>query len=608
MGVLVLAVVALSSFTHLHALTNNPGIWWDEGTYIGRGIVVVRQHTLYPDSDAMESNVAYYGTDYYGHPFLGWGILALVFALVGYPGSLQGRPPGVDTLALYYLVPRTVMAVLTILDTFLIYAVGRRAFGRPRHGLAAAALFALSPVTRQMLYVQLDNFMTFWFLLAVHLALISQAREVGRATLRYALLSGVAYGAAVLSKLPALYLLPVIPMILLLPPGPLAPRRPRAPKPAEDPHPPRVATVPLALWAAAALATMSLWVIYALLQGEMDRLINGLDIFANRDPGGWDFTTLLGRFFAQVDPFLFAVGLAGLGYSLARLRPMVATWAALYIFYLFIIPNRIQYYFLPLVVPFALLGGILLADIVVAIPWAVENLRRGRRTHEPAPIAAAVATVLLAVVLLIPLSQIGAALDQERSGPRLQAVEWIIEHAPAHSIVVANRAFLFLLQEQRPDLWSIHHVQADTFRLEQMVTSGGVGPTEVLVTDGQNRVVFQGAVPSGGGTDLPAGTYRVRGFRNHVPVGEGDVSLDRDKALVFVIQGIRVVQLWDRHQAPSPGHHHLEVLSPTALPISYIDDGVFTLPKGLQARAVPANLVFTDSNNYVGVYVYRLSP
>ncbi len=65
----------------------------------------------------------------YDHPYFGQYFLAGMLAIVGYPASLHLSSSSVadgDTIhsiEMLYLIPRVVMGVLAVFDTFLVYKI-----------------------------------------------------------------------------------------------------------------------------------------------------------------------------------------------------------------------------------------------------------------------------------------------------------------------------------------------------------------------------------------------------------------------------------------------------------------------------------------------------
>jgi hypothetical protein len=375
----------------------------------------------------------------------------------------------------------------------------------------------------------------------------------------------------------------------------------------EDGHPSRrVGVLTLALWLVATVGIFSLWVLYALTRGETDRLTSGLRIFVERDVGGWSFADLIDRFSRGADPFLFYPGLAGLLYALVRLKPLVAAWAGLYLLYLLVIPGRIQYYVLPLVVPFVLLGGFVLADIAMAVSRGLEQVFRPRAGGGPGAAAKVGGAAILALILLFPMVQTSFLASQDNTGPRFRGLEWLVENAQPYSVAVVNRAFLFALQERRPDLWVVHAVQTDTTLLDQWKAKGEPPPPALSIVAAGGQVVFQGTVPYGASLSLAAGRYAVTGTRGGQPAGYISVNLDRDRSLIFVDPTVRVLELYARGEAPAGRAHRLTLLDPGAMPIYWLDDGTFPLPKDLRARLSSPEAFF--ANAWAKASVYKLVP
>ena len=59
----------------------------------------------------------------YDHPYFGQLFLAGLFKLIGYPDSLNPVSGDVNSTQMLYMVPRIIMGLLAVLDTFLIYKI-----------------------------------------------------------------------------------------------------------------------------------------------------------------------------------------------------------------------------------------------------------------------------------------------------------------------------------------------------------------------------------------------------------------------------------------------------------------------------------------------------
>src|SRR5438132_5090263 len=103
------------------------------------------------------------------------------------------------------------MLVVHVASAFLLYSVTARLSGSKPASLLAAFLFNLSPLAifyqRQVL---LDNLMVMWVLLALYLITGGVHWRSGDLRIVSAILSGLAFGVAVLTKENAIFFAPVV--------------------------------------------------------------------------------------------------------------------------------------------------------------------------------------------------------------------------------------------------------------------------------------------------------------------------------------------------------------------------------------------------------------
>ena len=129
--VFVLIPLVLSAYTHLWNPTGYPSIHVDEGHYLRKAISTETGQGLQPQ-------------DRYRAPYFGQIFLAGIFSIIGYPNldTLGDKNP-VEHL---YLVPRVIMGILAVFDTFLLYRITEYRYGR-NVALIASILFAVMPFT-----------------------------------------------------------------------------------------------------------------------------------------------------------------------------------------------------------------------------------------------------------------------------------------------------------------------------------------------------------------------------------------------------------------------------------------------------------------------------
>src|SRR5918998_1110770 len=160
---LVLPLV-LSAFTHLWNAVGFPDQAPDDGTYIRRALTVV-------DGPGPQQ-----GT-FYDHPYFGQIFLGTVFPIIGYPDlAIPSLPSSVQDLELsvgtLYTIPRILMGILAVIDTFFIYKIAERRYNR-NVAFIAAILFAITPLGWLFRRMYLDPIQIPFLLTSILFALYS---------------------------------------------------------------------------------------------------------------------------------------------------------------------------------------------------------------------------------------------------------------------------------------------------------------------------------------------------------------------------------------------------------------------------------------------------
>jgi transposase/4-amino-4-deoxy-L-arabinose transferase-like glycosyltransferase len=180
---IIVMIGLLASFAaHAINMFNYPHYEQDEGTYMMYAWAVTHGRIdPYP-----------YG---YGHPPLAWIQLATWVKLTG----------GFATFGNAINSGRVLVLLLAVASTWLVYQITRSLGGGLSTCLLAMAIFSLSPLSiafqREVL---LDNFATFWLLLALYLLV------VGKSHLLYTISAAICFGLSILSKEVLIVLFPVM--------------------------------------------------------------------------------------------------------------------------------------------------------------------------------------------------------------------------------------------------------------------------------------------------------------------------------------------------------------------------------------------------------------
>ena len=135
------------AFTHLFNPAGFPPLHPDEGHYMQRVMQVLK------GMDPQETASTY--PHPYDHPYFGQLFLAAALGLVGYPHTFIPSSSFshsntivyhnlVKSIQMLYLVPRVIMGLLAIVDTFLVYKIAERRYSR-NVAVIASVLFAVTP-------------------------------------------------------------------------------------------------------------------------------------------------------------------------------------------------------------------------------------------------------------------------------------------------------------------------------------------------------------------------------------------------------------------------------------------------------------------------------
>src|SRR5215207_6111230 len=92
----------------------------------------------------------------YDHPYFGQLFLAAMLSIVGYPDSLHPSPD-VKSIEMLHMVPRVLMGLLAMADTFLVYKIAERRYNNRMIGFISATLFAVMPITWLFRRIMLDS-------------------------------------------------------------------------------------------------------------------------------------------------------------------------------------------------------------------------------------------------------------------------------------------------------------------------------------------------------------------------------------------------------------------------------------------------------------------
>jgi Dolichyl-phosphate-mannose-protein mannosyltransferase len=346
---LVLIPLLLSSLTHFVNPAGFPSIHTDEGHYLRRSMIFLEDHIL---KEAGYRN--------YDHPYFGQIFLSALFWIIGYPESITQNfnvinAASIETL---YEVPRNIMAILALVDTFLIYMISKYLYDR-KIALIASLIFAVTPMTWFLNRILLDNLLLPFLLTSILFASIyirSSPNEyfakIRHKKMIAIILSGIFLGLAIFTKIPAFTMIPAVGLLVFLNFRNSNDNRNNKS---------RVKLLKiLGIWVIPVIGVPLIWPIHATYTDSFDTWIKDLSWQVQRDR---PLAKALETDF-KVDPVLFIIGVAGLAYSALKKDFFLITW---------FIPPILFFYFIGYVATFHLV--LLLPIFSIAAARLLAGLR-----------------------------------------------------------------------------------------------------------------------------------------------------------------------------------------------------------------------------------------
>jgi hypothetical protein len=326
---LILIPLALSAYTHLWNPAGFPNIFYDEGVYMRRAMHVM---------EGLGPQEAYY----YDHPFFGQIFLGGMLKIIGYPESLN-LSEDLHSIESLYQVPRALMGILAIIDTFLIYKISERMYNR-NVALFASLLFAVTPSTWFTRMILLDSILLPFLLLSILLAVYTSKSKSERGNGSnniLIVLSGIFLGLSIFTKIPAFTMIPLVAFLIYR-------NNKRSLK-------------ALGAWFVPVILIPILWPAQSMLVGAFNLWTNDVIWQINRENAGLPWIVFL---LAITDPFIFIAGFAGLAYSFIRRDYLILLWILPFIAFLAAMGYTNFFYWIPILPALCIGAAKLLFDII----------------------------------------------------------------------------------------------------------------------------------------------------------------------------------------------------------------------------------------------------
>jgi hypothetical protein len=323
----ILIPIVLSSFTHLWNPAGFPDIFYDEGVYMRRAMQVLE------GSGPQEGS-------FYDHPYFGQLFLAGALALTGYPASTS---PSADAQSIgdLYAVPRILMGILAVVDTFLIYKISEKRYGK-RVAFISSILFAVMPITWLTRRILLDSILLPLLLASILLPLYANSAS-GRKKTALIMLSGALLGTAIFTKIPIFTMIPLVGYLVY--------------------SSSKIKPKTLGLWFVPVILIPLIWPAYSASAGQFDLWQRDMLWQTQRQSSGIAY--IIGTFFIS-DPVLLLLGVAGFVYAGIKKDAFVLLWIIPFLAFLSAI-GYVQYFHWIPVLPVFCIAAARLIDTAAAL-------------------------------------------------------------------------------------------------------------------------------------------------------------------------------------------------------------------------------------------------
>jgi hypothetical protein len=376
----------LSAYTHIWNPIGFPVLRPDEGAYMRRAMHVLEG--LGPQDPASRFDHSQDSTSSYDHPYFGQLFLGGILKLIGYPGSIinpssfsssstisSSSPNSIQhSIEMLYLVPRMLMGMLAVIDTFLIYKICEHRYNRSV-AFIASILFAVMPMTWILRLIVLDSIQLPFLLCSILFATYYPIKKSNfaksniensdntdatyRKQFMLILLSGIFLGLAIFTKLPAITVIPMVAFLIYT----------NNSKKNNDKN---NNLKKVGLWFIPVILIPLIWPVYSISVGHFNEWLNGVMWQATERHGGKTLPDIIISFF-RIDPLLLVLGTAGIVISAlatAATSPktkdflFLVLWSSPYLLLIYFVGWAIIFYLIPLLPIFCIAAAWLLEYLV----------------------------------------------------------------------------------------------------------------------------------------------------------------------------------------------------------------------------------------------------
>jgi hypothetical protein len=370
LSILLLVIpMTLSAFTHISNPIGFPAFHVDESHYMRRAMQVLQG--LGPQ----ESKAIYdYG---YDHPYFGQIFLASALSLLNYPSSLNPSVSS-DSIEMLYLVPRVLMGILAVVDTFLVYKIADTRYNR-KVAFISATLFAVMPLTWFLRRIFLDSIALPFILLSILFAVYSTKfetynRKDSNRKILLTLLSGIFLGLAIFTKMPFFTMIPLLTFIIVKK-NDIKSNSKSGNDSTSNIKNRHSRLKLLAIWFVPVVLIPLIWPLYAISVGQFDNWTQGVIYETARDSGGKNLRSSI-LYVTEIDPILLILGAAAIIFSIIKRDYFILLWVFPYLIFLYAIGWAVPFHW-NILIPLLCIGlGALVESLINVVAIRPRKLTK----------------------------------------------------------------------------------------------------------------------------------------------------------------------------------------------------------------------------------------
>ena len=373
----------------------------DEGIYLRRAMNVIEGHGPQESSPL-----------YYDHPYFLQIFVASVLEVIGYPESLHPIADDVRSIESLYLVPRILMGILAIIDTFLIYKIAEFRYNNRNIASVASVLFAVMPITFPIRWVLLESIQLPFLLLSILLAVrkskwqqqqpthFLNSKEKGKHPVVTTLISGIFLGLSIFIKIPAFTMIPLAAFLIFA--NRNSNRRLKL----------------LALWLVPVITIPLIWPVYATFSlGQFDEWWNGIYLQTHRTDNNTFFYSVDYDF--KIDPVFVILGIMGLAFAAIKREIFILLWVIPLVVFLYGIRFVSFYHLIPIIPALCIAASVLIINLS-------SEISRYKIKHKM--ITSSLPIIFISAIVIFGFSNTTAMIVTSNNSPYFETLSFIIQY------------------------------------------------------------------------------------------------------------------------------------------------------------------------------------